>query len=315
MSKAAAIKTKYAKAQIQEALREDAHIYGLKYTEDMSEFGAYYPPERAHGNLGDPDYVPGVNPSFALIDPDINIQGLDTNDVGRTKHFGSPVTLNAKGLEIPWTIWANGIVVGDSVDDGETMQWMDHGNAGNDRIVFMGEKYVKNPETGEVTDDLTQAFKARGDSEADRVKNNLKRKDPDAEVLVGMLDAEGRLLTPIGAARIIEKMNAWRTATEGMADDGKSSLTNDNMSSDVTNYNVKAGDALINGITMNYFIGKKHKLSDQQKRDILKGKGAKLKGKMKVKKKVAQPIQERTFEENPSEQPVEELERVERYEV
>jgi len=312
MSKAAVIDALYTNAQLQEALREDAHIYGLKYTEDMSEFGAYYSPEVPHGTPGDPDYVPGVIPEFALIDPDISMRGLRPNDNSRTMHFGSPVTINAKGLEIPWTLWGNGAVIGKSADDGEEKTWLDHGDAGNDRILFFGEKFVKNPNTGETTENVAEAFKIRGDGEAAKLKDMMRKQHPDAQIFVGMLDNEGRLVTPFGAAKIIDDMNQWKQRTKGMADDGESSLTNNEEEANVANYNVSAMDALIHGITMNYYMGKKHGLTDDQKRDILKGKGTTLKGKMKVKRKRRAQIDERTFEETPEEAPVEEIERVER---
>ena len=315
MSKAAVIEAMFTNEQTKKALREDAHIYGLKYTEDMSEFGAYYAPEKSHGTRGQVNYVPGVIPEFALIDPEIRLGGGSRNAGSQTMHFGSPVTVTSKGTNLPWTIWSNGVAIGKSVDDGEEKMWLDYGNAGAGRCIFFDGELLANPNTMQTTSKEEEAYRVSGDAEAEKLKEKLKKENPDKEVLVGMLDSDGRLLTPIGAARMVNSMNDWNKRTKGLADDGESSLTSRQQDVSVANYNVTDIQTLVNGITRNYYMGKRFGITDDQKKAILRGDGATIETTMKVKKKKPINFEERTFEEETNVAPEETVQEVERYQV
>jgi len=122
MSRGAKVKLHCTLEEAIEAMRTLGTQAGWKVTDNLSEFGSYYPPEHYPGGA--------VTPHLAVINPNVPAATGAQHSGSKTRHYGNVKT---KGLltEIPMDVWCNGFVIG--IDEkGEVVAWTDNGSGGGE---------------------------------------------------------------------------------------------------------------------------------------------------------------------------------------
>lgn len=151
MSKGIRCKLKASVNEAIEALTEIGSKVGWKVSRDASELGSYYSPEQ---NIG-------KTPIAVATIPGVNITMYDKHPNSNVRHSGGSVTTNVPGLNMPVTIWGNGIAIVEG-EDGKAEVWVDIG-AGFD--------------PSKLTEDQKKLY--------DKMNTTIQKKDKEAKPLTG----------------------------------------------------------------------------------------------------------------------------------